>query len=338
MKPILFMKYSQFIFLLFFILLSIKADAIEDVNSVALSELSVSQKYQFPASVIALKNVTVSSEMAGIILSKTLLIGSKILKSNTIVKMDCTDNQLAKEQGTAALKSLQIQKQLDEHQLKRAQQLVRVKSVSKQELDQRQTALDADIASIEQQHIALKIIDRNISKCHVKAPFSGIIIDYPAKKSSYVTPGAALFSLIDPKAVEVEASLPLALSVHLNKVNHIVFNQNQINYPLIIRAALPNIDSQTKQQNIRLAFKQKSVPLPNSIGHIEWNSQQRYIPSQYLVTREGQLGIFIEQDGKAIFHHLKDAIEGQNSPINLSSNTLVITNKLLILNNNDKIN
>ncbi len=324
-----------FIFILFF---SIKANALDNVKTQALAELIVHQQYQFPAQVMALNNITISSEMSGIIISQSHLVGTMVNKGQTLVRLDCTDNELAKEQGISALKRLQIQTKLDQQQLTRARQLVRVKSISKQELDQKQTALDASIASLEQQNVALKIIDRNITKCTIKAPFTGLITDNNAQLGSYTTPGLALVTLLDPNNVEIKMGLPTNLVTTLKDINNIKFKQNNVHYAVSIRAVMPMVDRMTKQQMIRLTINHAKKPLANSMGKIQWQGQQAYLPSQYIVQRNGELGLFIAESNKAIFKPLEQAIEGQNSPINLSPNTLVITNKLLLLKDKDLIN
>jgi len=335
------MTSSKISFIVFLFLICIKANAIEVVNTQVLSELIIHQNYQYPARVIALNKITLSSEITGIISSKTFLVGSSVKKNQRLIRLDCTDNELAKDQAVAALRRLKVQKQLAQQQLTRARKLVRVKSISKQELDQKQTALDANTASLEQQGVALKIIDHNISKCIIKAPFAGIITQTDAHKGIYVTPGMPLITLIEPSAIEIEAKLPLDISLQLShkikRLKNIVFTQNKQSYPVTIRTVLPLVDDATKQNIIRLSFNGLDLPLANSLGSLQWTGQQALLPSQYVVQRKGQLGFFAAESGKAIFKPLTQAIEGQNTPIYISSKTLVITNKLLILNNNDDI-
>ncbi len=331
------MTYSQLGFLFLFFIVSIKANALEEVNTQALSELIVYQHYQFPAKVVALNEITLSSEMAGIIESKSLLIGSSFKKNQTLIRISCTDTKLAKEQAVAALKRLKVEKLLAQQQLTRTRKLVRAKSISKQELDQRQTALDASIASLEQQQVALKIIDYSMTKCTVKAPFSGIITSNKAMPHEYVTPGAPLLDIMQTNAVEIEANLSLALGQNIKNINTIYFKQGNNTFPLSMRVIMPKVDSQTKQQIIRLNVIGNKKPVANSIGFLEWNGHQANIPSQYIVQRNGQLGLFVAEAGSAVFKPLNKAIEGQISPVNLSPDTLVITNKLLNLKNKDAI-
>jgi len=343
------MTSSKISFIVFLFLISIKANAVDDVNTQPLSELIIHQNYQYPARVIALNKITLSSEITGVISSKTFLVGSPVKKNQHLIRLNCTDNELAKDQAVAALKRLKVQKKLAQQQLTRARKLVRVKSISKQELDQKQTALDADTASLEQQRVALKIIDHNISKCIIKAPFEGIITQTNAHKGIYVTPGMPLITLIEPSAIEIEVKLPLDISHQLSDplshslnnstkpIKNIIFTQNKQSYPVSIRTVLPLVDEASKQNIIRLSFNGLDLPLANSLGSLQWTGQQALLPSQYVVQRKGQLGFFAAESGMAIFKPLTRAIEGQNTPIYTSSKTLVITNKLLILNNNDII-
>ncbi len=330
------MTYSRFTLLLF-VAISIKANATTDVNTQTLDELTVYQQHQFPAHVIALNDITLSSEIAGIIQSQPLLVGTAVKKHDTLVSIDCTDKQLAKEQAEAALKRLKVQKQLARQQLLRTQKLVQAKSISKQELDQRQTALDESIASLEQQQVALKIIQHNISKCIIKAPFNGIVTHNHTLPHEYVTPGTPLLSFIEANAVEIKTTLPPELGNNIKQADHIFFQQGKHTFPVKIRAALPQADKQSKQHVLRLSLASEHTPLANSLGVVQWVGKQRFIPKRYIVQRNNQLGVFIAEGKYARFKPLNAAIEGQDSPVNLSPNTLIITNKLLILKDMDNI-
>jgi len=332
------MTYSQLSIIVFLFFVSIKANAVEDVNTQLLSDIIIHQNYQYPARVVALKKITLSSEIAGIITSNAHLVGTSVKKNQVLVRLDCTNNELAKEQAEAALNRLHAQKELTRQQLDRARQLARVKSISTQELDQKKTALNADIASLEQQRVALKIIDYNISKCIIKAPFAGVITQTEAFNRVYVTPGMPLLNLIDPNAVEIDLKLPLDITAKLSLVKNINFIQNKQSYPISIRTHLPLVDETTKQHTVRLSINGLDFPFANSLGSVVWQGKQAILPSRYVVQRHGQLGFFTKQSGEAIFKPLKQAIEGQNTPINNSLNTLIITNKLLILNNKDSVN
>lgn len=331
------MKKFLLSFLFLLSLSAIKAGAELKVNTQRLEDISVEQSYQYPAQAIALQRVTLSSQIPAVVTSTKLPIGTPVKKNQTLVTLDCTDNVLAKEQALAALKRLQVEQDLAQQQLQRAQKLVSVKSISKQELDQRRTALDAAVASLEQQDVALKIIDHNITKCNIKAPFSGTIIDNQANQQSFANSGIPLITLINPKSIEIEAKLPLTVSEQIKASNGIKFLQNSKNYSIQPRSFLPQVDTLSKQQIIRFSINGSGFPLAQSIGQITWNDPKLFIPSKYIVQRNGQLGIFIAQNNQAHFHALSHAIEGQNTHVNLSGNTLIIIDKLLLLNDKDEI-
>ena len=72
------MKHTQLFLLFLTLFISIKANAVENVNTKPLSELTLNQSYKFTAQAIALKSVTLSSEITGVIQSKQHLIGTQI--------------------------------------------------------------------------------------------------------------------------------------------------------------------------------------------------------------------------------------------------------------------
>ncbi|MBL7002413.1 MAG: efflux RND transporter periplasmic adaptor subunit [Gammaproteobacteria bacterium] len=307
------------------------------VTAKPISIISKTQNYQFPASVIALNKTTVSSQTSGVIKSVHFKVGDTVNSNQRLIEIDCTDNLLAREQAQAGLKRLNINKELAQQQLDRAKKLVKIKGISYQELDQKQTAYNSNVAAITEQQVALKIIDNSIKKCSVLSPFNGTIIQRIANKGLYVNPSSPLLTLFNHSNLEIEAMLPPQRMSELRTATAIYFKQNNVQYPLNLRTILPIVNDSNKLQQVRLKLKTNTPPLAQSLGAIHWTNLKKVIPSQYIVQRKQQLGVFIVKDNLAHFHPLKGAVEGQNSRYNLAEETLIIVDNLLMLKDKDSI-
>ena len=156
------MKIRSLLFIVCLSLLNMHNAIAEGVKYLPLKELIVKKSYAYPAKVVATQTVNLSSQIAGSVTRIPFKVGDQVTRNQTLLTLDCTDHLLLKQQSEAALNRLNTQKDLAKQQLKRAKQLVAIKSISSQELEQKQTALDANLASIEEQKAGLKIIENRI--------------------------------------------------------------------------------------------------------------------------------------------------------------------------------
>ena len=68
-----------------------------------------------------------------------------------------------------------------------------------------------------------------------------------------------------------------------------------------------------------------------------WLVSHRSIPAEYLLRRNGRLGIFLFDDGKARFVPLDAALEGQPAVVDLPAETLLIDQGRESLNEGDAV-
>lgn len=299
------------------------------IVSKTLSDILQSQSFKFPAQVINTKTTTLSSEISGVVNVTAFELGSIIKANQKLISISCNDHQISKKQASATLNRLNIQKKLTLEQLKRARKLVKIKSISTQELDQKRTALNVDNALIIEQKARLSLIESTISKCKIEAPFEAVVTNKIVNENEFVTIGTPLLTLMSPNHVELETKLTQQTVAQMMNADRLWFKQNQHLYSLKIRVALPIIDQMSKLQTVLLTFVNiDSLPLTHSLGQVTWNSPSEYIPSQYIVQRNSTLGVYLKQQGKPIFFPIRNALEGQDALSTFPVNSLIITENL----------
>ena len=99
---------------------------------------------------------------------------------------------------------------------------------------------------------------------------------------------------------------------------------------LKVRSVIQNIDETTRTQEVRLNLPDTTQVSAGLSGRIEWSSKAQFLPAEYIVRRGGVLGVMLAVDikdniGKAKFHALTKAQEGQSAIIKLPTATNVIT-------------
>jgi len=301
------------------------------------SQIAHSRAFSFPASVVNLQIAEVAAESAGRIISFPLQVGDSVKQGQRLVELDCKTPRINQQRVKAGLKRLRAKKQLTEQQLKRAQSLLSSRSISREEVDQRQTQLEADSASIEEQQALIASANKSVSDCQISAPYFGTIIEKLSYEGSYASPGSPMLRLLQDQNVELEAELPVSAISNLRKASKIQFSAEKQSYPVSIRRILPLVNSRSLQQTIRLSFSGKDKPVGGSFGLVSFESAQRFLPAHVIQKRNGEFGVFLLRDNSAIFKVLKNTQEGQSVETDLAADERIIVDNLKNLRSGDPV-
>ena len=301
------------------------------------ADIAQSRTLQFPATVINLQLANVAAEISGRIISFPPEVGDEITTGQRILEIECKSARINQNRVKAGLKRLQANRQLTRQQLERAKRLNKSSSISREELDQRQTQLDADNASIEEQQALLESASQAVDNCVLKAPFSGIVIEKMSSVGSYAQPGSPVVKLLKQDAIEVELEIPPQQVPHLKRASQLSFEINQQRYPLKLRKILPAVNTSNFQQRCRLAFIGPQQPVGGSLGLVRFETRRNYLPPQYVQKRQGKFGVFIVQNNVAAFHTLPNAEEGQSVAVQLADDALVISSHLQLLSDRESV-
>jgi RND family efflux transporter MFP subunit len=300
-------------------------------------DIAFARSLQYPATVVNLRQSQVAAEINARVLKINIEVGDSIKRGQVLIELDCELPQIELTRSEAGLKRLKANRLLTRQQLDRAKKLRKSNSVSRQELDQRQTQLDAASASIDEQQALLKSVRQQIRNCQIKAPFDGVITRRIANVGAYARTGSPQLTLTDAQAVELEAKIPLHELELLHRASHLSFKQAGKTYDVKIRSQLPVVDSQSLQAILRLSFISAQRPPGGSFGVLQFDSPKNYLPAQLLQKRDGVMGVFVLRAGKAEFVALEQAQAGQPVAVDFAADTRIITSHLQLLNHQQAV-
>ncbi len=168
-----------------------------------------------------------------------------------------------------------------------------------------------------------------MQRCRITAPFDGIVTERIASVGQLAAIGTPLITVVDTQQLEVSAMVkPQEVSQLENAALHFSADQS---YPVKLIRSGGIVNTETRDQEVRLAFKEQAPP-PGTAGKLIWRDPRRFIPSRYVVQRNEQWGIFIALQGKARFHPLPHAIPGRSASVDLPPDTQVVVKGLGRLN------
>lgn len=313
---------SRLILSLGLLLSSAVVEAAIPVTTAPLKEFVIYPEHSAPAKVVSLNDATISAQIPALITSIPVQPGDRIEQGKTLVTLDCEDARLDHRSAVA-------RRELAVKEARRARSLKGENNIAEQNYHRILT--EETQARLAEQQNKLQI-----KRCRVEAPFTGIVTQRLAAKGELASPGTALLKMIDTKAVEVSAHLTPDALKQIQSMETLTFRFGDDALPVHLRTVLPLRSPSSGQQEARLQFTGKKA-LPGSSGRLVWKLKSPHLMASLLSQRNGEPGIFIAREGKAIFHPLPEAQLGHPAKIDLPLDTPVITHGRLGLRNGDAI-
>jgi len=269
------------------------------VDVFELQPEQVARIIDVPGSVIPSEEIMLYTEVNGRVDKILFKEGQKVSKGQTLVLVD-TD--ILKAQRKQLLVDLSLA-QKDE---KRKKELLKGKAISAEEYEKS----SATLASIEAQ---IGLIDTQISKATLKAPFSGTIGLRQISEGAVITSSTPIAKLIQTNPVKIEFSIAEMYASLVETGKEISFNREKdsTRYTAQVYAFEPSIDEGTRMLKIRALMPNTKNIFPGSFVQVRLDLGEEnnafMVPAESIipilkgqkvyVIREGKVAEIIVQTG-----------------------------------------
>lgn len=301
-----------------------------------LYELAIYPESTAAAQVVSLNNTVIAAQVGGLVADVPVRVGDSVKAGALLVKLACNDLEMEHEKLKAERQATQARLELAQWQLKQSELLASQHTLPVEKVQQRRSELAVLHGDLAAHTARLKIAERQMASCWVKAPFAGIVTERSVSVGQLVSTGTALVRLLDLSRMEVSAQVASHDINALRGAGDLAFEHDGQRYPLKLRAVLPAIQTQTGTQEVRLDFVGKQSQ-PGAAGRLLWQDRIRHIASELLVKRGEQLGVFTEQAGVTHFHPLAGAQNGRPAAIDLPTDTQIIVSGHYSLNEGSRV-
>lgn len=265
---------------------------IVNVNGIVISQNNFSNIISVSGSIDANEEVEIRSEVSGIVDNIYFKEGTDVKKGQTLFKVN--DIELR-----AQLAQIITRKNLAGENERRAKLLLQKEAISQEEYD----IASAEFRSLQSQ---TQLIQAQIAKTSIKAPFSGKIGLRNISPGTYLTPSTIVTNLVSSDEVKITFSIPekYANQVKVNsEIDFTVSGSNEV-LKAIIYAIQPNVDVATRTILVRAKANNKdgklfagtyaNVRLP--LSAIE---NAILIPTETIIPIQNGKKVFIYNNGKA---------------------------------------
>lgn len=243
-------------------------------------------------SVIAQDEVYLQAEAAGRIISLSLTEGGFVKKGTLLAKINDADLQAQRRRAVLNLELAQIREA-------RQRQLLDNRAISQQDYDIVMNEVNTIKAEID-------LIDANIAKTEIRAPFDGLVGLRSVSEGGFVTVGTRLATLQNVDRIRIEFSVPerYAATVRTGEVISYTRQGSDQTYRATISAIEPRIDPNTRTLAIRAtALNPQRLILPGAFAQITYSLKEvenaLMVPSEAFVPESGQIFVFVLKSGLA---------------------------------------
>jgi membrane fusion protein, multidrug efflux system len=154
------------------------------------------------------RQATIRAEMSGAVLQTYAEAGQQVRAGQALAQIDVSvarDMALsAKSAVTTAESSYEIAKR----DLSRNETLEKAGAIAEREVERARNGLLGAQAQLSNARAQLANVQKTLDKASVQSPFTGIVAQRQVNAGDVVSPGNALFTVMDPASMQLEASVP----------------------------------------------------------------------------------------------------------------------------------
>lgn len=270
----------------------VSSNAIMEVKGITASGQNFANVITVSGSVEANEQVQIRSEVTGIVKNLYFQEGTTIQKGQLLLQIDDAELQ-------AKLNQIQTREILSKDNERRAALLLEKEAISQQEYD-------VALADYKTAQSEIQLIETQIAKARIAAPFSGRIGLRSISVGEYLTPSTIVANLVSINPIKILFSIPEKYSREVKVGQKITFSiaGAERAYHASIYAIEPSVDASTRTVQVKAKTENdQGEIIPGSFARVELPIRERenaiFIPTEAVIPIQNGKQVFIYKDGKA---------------------------------------
>lgn len=271
------------------------------VTATVVNPTSLENKITITGSILPNEALELKSEIQGNITGIHFEEGQDLKKGQLLVSLN--DDELQ-----ARLEKLKYSKKLNEKAEFRQRKLLEKEAISREEYDISLTRLNTSEADI-------RLVEAQLEKTTIKAPFDGVVGLRQVSKGAYVTSSSVIANYYSLDPIKIEFSIPGKYAGEVKTGDKINFSVDAFadSFQGRVYAIEPQIDPETRTLKIRAysANKMRKL-LPGQFARIELIMETipnaMLVPTQAVVPELNGHKVYISKGGKVASKNVKIGI------------------------------
>lgn len=249
---------------------------------------------EIPGTLVSNEATEIHPEVAGRITGIYFKEGAFVNKGALLVKLNDADLQAQKRK---LLVQLQVAKQNEN----RSEQLLKIQGISRQ--DYEAVALQVNNVNAD-----LAVVETQIEKTNIRAPFSGKLGLRMVSVGAYVSPTSVISAISQPNQLKLDFTVPERYinQISNGKIVNFKVDGSDRTYAARVMATESNITQDTRTLQVRAAVQGTTAGLvPGNFATVRLNFEPDpnaiVIPSQAIIPQARGKKVYIYNDGVAKF-------------------------------------
>lgn len=262
------------------------------VQGVVLQPQAFDNTLSVSGSIQANEQVEIKSQLSGLVRNIAFQEGSSVKKGQLLVKIDDTELR-------AQLSQAQTRQNLAAENEKRASQLLQKEAISREEYD----LARAEFKSTQAQ---TQLVQAQLAKTSIVAPFSGRIGLRTISEGEYLVPTTVVANLVNTDPVKLTFSVPEKYANQVKTGTQLLFTVagSSKQYTAMVYAIEPGIETTTRTLELRAkAANPEGTLLPGSFANIQLPlttiPDALLVPTQAIIPVQNGKKVFVSEMGKA---------------------------------------
>lgn len=187
---------------------AVVAVAAEPLETALVATREVEERYAADGIVEAVRQSTVSAQIAGRIVAVNFDVGDYVKQGEVIVRIDPRQVTQAAAESQAQVAQARARFEDAKAAFDRTRQLFARRFVSQAALDRAKAELEAAEAQLQASRAGLGVAETTREFATVVAPYSGVVSARLVELGEMASPGTPLMSGFDPREMRVVANIP----------------------------------------------------------------------------------------------------------------------------------
>jgi len=154
------------------------------------------------------RSATIRAEMTGSVLQTYAEAGQRVRRGQALAQIDATVLRDQALSARSAVTTAQSTYDIAKREAERSEALNKAGAIAERNVEQARNQLIAAQGQLATARAQLANVQKQLDKASEQAPFDGVVAQRQANAGDVVSPGTALFTVVDPGSMQLVASVP----------------------------------------------------------------------------------------------------------------------------------
>lgn len=157
------------------------------------------------------RDATVRAQVPGAVMKVNVDQGTRVAAGASLAQIDDRTLRDAFLSARSGFTTAQNAAERAKRDLERSERLAQAGAIAERDLEQARLGNNAATSQLADAQARLTMAQKQLDDAQIRAPFAGVVSMRSVSEGDVVSPGTALFSIVDPASMRFEASVPAAL-------------------------------------------------------------------------------------------------------------------------------